>query len=174
VIQSTENILLIALSAALIAAAIQDIRTRELSNTLCAIIGVLAVLRVLTGGITLLSSVSSLIVTGIPPYILWRKKKDTIGGGDVKILAVTGCSFGVYGADCFLCLSCFLIIFFNWLLKTIRKHDGLNCKIKDFAPVNAVLKVYRKYDRGLLDSYAPYFAASGIITIITMKWGLIH
>ncbi len=139
-----------AFAALLLFAAYRDSNAKEISNLICAVICITAIIRILWGGLPPDSAIGGLLVAGLPLFMNQQIKKGSVGGGDIKLSAAAGMFLGIEAATAMLIMSCLA-----------------------FYSISYVLQRKGKIKAGTASAFAPYIAAGGIVafSLMLLKMG---
>lgn len=137
-----------AFAALLFYASAKDVKKRTVPNICWAAVSVLAAFRVLCGFLSPADAALGLILAGLPPFLMALIKKNSIGGGDIKLAASQGLFLGMNGAGLMIFIACLSALF---VYAVRRVYDGKNAE-KTVALV-------------------PYLAAGGILTYLLILLG---
>lgn len=124
-----------AFAGLLLLVAVFDIKKLIIPDFISIAIGVLAVLKLAFNHSNITNAFFGLLVAAVPFLIMRMIKTESIGGGDIKLLAVCGFYLSFDGAVLMVLLSCFLFLCVTVTLKIISKKKIL---ILAFAPFIAV------------------------------------
>lgn len=126
--------------ALLVLAAVTDIKKRTIPNLFPLAMLIPAALSIASGRTTLLNAIGGLLAAGVPLLVMAMLKRESIGGGDIKLSGAAGLVLGPGGALFMLsAASLFLLCTF------------------------AVLKLLGKLESGGSMPFAPFIAAGGIM-----------
>ena len=107
--------------AALICAAVQDIRTKEVGDYIHVIIAHTAFIGFDFANLP--AMLTGAVVTALPLFIAGIIKKGSIGGADIKLMAASGLILGAVGGIIALVIGLFLGVGCTYVYRKIKKAD---------------------------------------------------
>lgn len=111
--------------AVLGAAALIDIRNREIPNLFPAFLLLLGFTRLLATGLSLttfISAIAGALIAGLP-LLIGAVKTNGIGGGDIKFAACGGFFMGLFGSCSAFLFSLILFLLFSILYIKVKRLD---------------------------------------------------
>ena len=107
--------------AALIYAAKQDIKTKEVGDYVHVIIGTTAFLNFSWSNLPFM--LFGAVISALPLFIMALIKKGSVGGADIKLMAACGLTLGANGGITALIIGLFLGVNGTYVYRKIKKAD---------------------------------------------------